>query len=82
MPNGKKVYGLAFLIGSRMLVGLFSSNGVPDGFSNNGVPDGFSNNGVPDSLSLVSNDFPDFLFLIGLTRLADGLFVSGGSECK
>ena len=69
MPNGKKVYGLDFLIGSRMLVGLFSSNGVPDG------------------LSSASNDFPDFLFLIGLTRLADGLFVSGdslsgGSECK
>ena len=64
MPNGKKVYGLDFLIGSRMLVGLFSSNGVSD------------------VLSSASNDFPDFLFLIGLTRLADGLFVSGGSECK
>ena len=64
MPNGKKVYGLDFLIGSRMLVGLFSSNGVSGG------------------LSSASNDFPDFLFLIGLTRLADGLFLSGGSECK
>ena len=64
MPNGKKVYGLVFLIGSRMLVGLFSNNGVPDG------------------LSLASNDFPDFLFLIGLTRLVDGLFLLGGSECK
>ena len=56
-----------------MLVGLFSNNGVPDGFSSNGVSGG---------LSSASNDFPDFLFLIGLTRLADGLFLSGGSECK
>ena len=73
MPNGKKVYGLVFLIGSRMLVGLFSNNGVPDGFSSNGVSGG---------LSSASNDFPDFLFLIGLTRLVDGLFLLGGSECK
>ena len=69
VPNGKKVYGLVFLIGSKMLVGLFSNIGVSDG------------------LSSASNDFPDFLFLIGLTRLADGLSlsggsVSGGSECK